>query len=261
MTPTDPPTPTPGAALITGGGSGIGLAIAQALAKAGAPVAISGRREEVLEQAAKEIEGEVLAITGDVSRPADARRMVEETVTRFGGLQTLVNNAAVSRGGPLDAMDDATIDLVVDIDVKGPFYLVREALPHLRAYRNRGGAAVLNISSSVTVMALKNYSVYSAAKAAVDMMTRCLALELATDRIRVNAILPGVVETPIFETMMPKEDVAGFLEGFHDAVPLGRPGRPQDVARIAAMLCSPEAEWITGALVPVDGGLSLGPNA
>ena len=249
-----------GPALVTGGGSGIGLAIAQALAKAGAPVAISGRRADVLERACSEIDGDTLAITGDVSKPSDARRMVEETVARFGGLQTLVNNAAVSRGGPIEAMTDDTIDLVLDIDVKGPFYLTREALPHLRAHRDAGGAAVLNISSSVTAMALKNYSLYSAAKAALDMMTRCLALELAADRVRVNAILPGVVETPIFETMMPKEDVAGFLAGFDEAVPLGRPGKPEDVARVAALLCGPDSEWITGALIPVDGGLSLGPN-
>ena len=248
-------------ALITGGSSGIGLAIARSLLESGCKVAISGRRQTALDTAAQSLGAGTLTIAGDISNPKDASRMVSETVSEFGGLHVLVNNAAVSRGGPIETMDDATIDLIVNIDVKGPFYLVREALPHLRKHRESGTAAILNISSSVTAMALKNYSLYSAAKAAVDMMTRCLALELAADRIRVNAILPGVVETPIFETMMPKEQIRGFLDGFQDIAPLGRAGRPEDVARIATTLCDPANDWLTGALVPVDGGLGLGPNS
>ena len=247
-------------ALVTGGGSGIGLAIAQALARQGCRVAISGRRAPLLEQAAEEIEADTLTVSGDVSRPSDARAMVERTVDHFGSLHVVVNNAAISRGGPVEELDDDTVDQLIDIDVKGPFHVVRAAVPHLRRHHDEGTAAILNVSSSVTRMALKNYALYSAAKAAVDMMTRCLALELAADRIRVNAVLPGVVETPIFETMMPKDQVEGFLEGFYEATPLGRPGKPRDVARIAAILCDPASDWITGALVPVDGGISLGPN-
>lgn len=256
----DSPTSEPRVALVTGGGTGIGLAIAQALHQDGCRVAISGRREDVLRDAASRIGRGTCVITGDVSVPSEASRMVTETVSHFGGLHVLVNNAAVSRGGPIASMDDSTIDLVLDVDVKGPFYLIREALPHMIEHRNSGTAAILNISSSVTSMALKNYSLYSAAKAAIDQMTRCLALELAVHRIRVNAILPGVVETPIFETMMPKEQIRDFLDSFHTEVPLGRTGRPEDVARVARMLCDPENDWLTGALVPVDGGLGLGPN-
>ena len=134
---------------------------------------------------------------------------------------------------------------------------MRAALPHLREQAERG-SSILNISSNATLLALPNYSVYSAAKAGIDTLTRCLALELAADRIRVNAICPGVVETPIFETMMPAQDAKAFLSGFGEAVPLGRIGRPEDIARMAATLCDPTNDWVTGVVMPVDGGLSLG---
>lgn len=244
-------------ALVTGGGSGIGLAIAQALHLQGCRIAISGRREHLLTAAATEIGPGTVTIPGDVSVPADARRMVSDTVDKLGHLHVLVNNAAISRTGPVGDLDDETIDRVLDIDVKGPFYLVRAALPHLRKHRAEGTAAILNVGSSVTSKPLRDYALYSAAKAAVDMMTRCLALELAADRIRVNAVLPGIVETPIFETMMPRAEIEGYLARFREQIPLGRAGRPDDVGRVAAMLCDPANDWLTGALVPIDGGLGL----
>ena len=117
---------------------------------------------------------------------------------------------------------------------------------------------VRNISTNVTQSVVPGYSVYAAAKAGLDTLTRYLALELAPKRIRVNAILPGVVETPIFETLMPEEAVGGFLSGFGPQVPLGRVGQPADIARIAVALCSADNNWVTGALVPVDGGSALG---
>ncbi|MDX1384749.1 MAG: glucose 1-dehydrogenase, partial [Thermoanaerobaculia bacterium] len=248
------------AALISGGGTGIGYEIARRLGRAGAAVAIAGRRREVVAAAAAELEEagcRALAVRGDVSVPGDCRRMVAETVAAFDGLDILVNNAAVYRGGALAEVADDEIDAVVDIDLKGPIRLSQAALPILRAGSGERSTAILNVSSSVTISPVPGLSVYAAAKAGLEMLTRSWALELAADRIRVNAIAAGVVRTPIFETVMPAADVAGFLDGFAASVPLGRVGEPDDVARLALFLCSPAAEWLTGAIVPLDGGSSL----
>ena len=247
-------------ALVTGGGSGIGLAIAHALAETGVAVALSGRRADVLDRAVEKIRdtgGRALAVAGNVCSPKDAERMVAETVAGLGSLHILINNAGIARGGALDEMSAEDLDAVIDIDLKGPMHMVRAALPELRKHRGEERAAVVNISSSVTLSPVPNFSVYSAAKAGLEMLTRCLALDLAKDRIRVNAIAPGVVETPIFETMMPAKAVSRAMKQFAESTPLGRVGQPSDVARLALFLAGPQSAWITGAIIPADGGLSL----
>lgn len=252
--------PEKSVALITGGGSGIGLAIAHALAAAGVAVALTGRRAEVLESAIEGIRrsgGRAVAVAGDVCSSGDAARMVAETVAGLGGLHILINNAGIARGGPLDQMSAEDLDAVIDIDLKGPMHMIRAALPELRKSRDEERAAIVNISSSVTLNPAPNFSVYSAAKAGLEMLTRCLALDLAKDRIRVNAIAPGVVETPIFETMMPAKAVSRAMRQFAESTPLGRVGKPTDIARLAVFLAGPQSAWITGAIVPADGGLSL----
>ena len=247
-------------ALVTGGGSGIGRAIAESLAAAGAAVVVTGRRKKVVEESARAIEdrgGRARGVAGDVSRQEDAHRMVEETVEAFGGLHILVNNAGVARAGALENTSAEAVDLVIDVDLKGPIHITAAALPHLRQHKDSGGAAVINISSSVTHHPVPNFSVYSAAKAGLEMLTRCWARDWSEDRIRVNAIAPGVVETPIFETMMPKEATTRALEHFAELTPLGRVGQPADVARLALFLAQPKSSWLTGAVIPLDGGLSL----
>jgi NAD(P)-dependent dehydrogenase (short-subunit alcohol dehydrogenase family) len=248
-------------ALVSGGGTGIGEAIARALVRAGAAVAISGRRREVIEAAAAAIApeagGGVLAITGDVAWRPDCERMVADTVARFGRLDILVNNAGVSRGGPLAAMPEEAVHQVIDVDLKGPIFLTQAALAELQRDREERRASILNISSSVTLHPVPNFSVYSAAKAGLDMLTRCWAIELAPARIRVNAICPGIVRTPVFETMLPSDAIAAHLAHFTELTPLGRIGTAADVARLALFLSSPASEWTTGAVIPLDGGLSL----
>lgn len=248
-------------ALITGAGTGIGKGIAEAFAEAGARVVLTGRREGKIDEvvtALRENGADAHAVAGDVSKRDDAQRMVDETVKALGGLDILVNNAGIARFGELDDTSDENIDAIVDIDLKGPLYLCKAALPHLRGREEGDEASILNISTSATLMAVKSFSVYSAAKAGMNMFTQCLALDLGSTRIRVNAILPGVVETPLFQTVMPKAAVRKAMEDFAPKHPLGRVGRPEDIAQAAVFLSSPAASWITGALIPVDGGLSLG---
>lgn len=250
-------------ALVTGGGSGIGEGIARRLARAGAAVAISGRRPDTLETVATSIAsagGQALAVPGDVRKPSDLARMVDETVQAFGALHILVNNAGIARGGPLAAMSDDDIEATIDIDLKGPIHALRAALPQLRRHKDAGGASVINISSSVTQAVLKDYSVYSAAKAGLDQLTRCWALDFANERIRVNAICPGIVETPIFETVMSEGDAMKFLRSSASTTPLGRVGTPTDIAELALFLASDKSAWMTGSVITLDGGISLAGN-
>lgn len=248
-------------ALISGGGTGIGLGIARAFVREGAKVALTGRRLEKLAEAVAELEragGSARAVAGDVSNPADAARMVAETVQAFGKLTILVNNAGVANFGKLEDTPGDAIERMIDIDLKGPLYLSKAALPELRKQAGAGGASILNISSSVTSLAVRAFAVYSAAKAGLDQLTRCLALDHAAEGIRVNGILPGMVETPIFETAMPKAAVKPMLESGAKMHPLGRIGSVEDIAEMAVFLSSPAAAWITGARVNVDGGIGLG---
>jgi 3-oxoacyl-[acyl-carrier protein] reductase len=247
-------------ALVTGGGTGIGKGIAKALAGAGAAVALAGRRHEVIAAAAEEIReegGEAIAVQADVAQEDDAERLVAAVAEKLGALHVLVNNAGIARVGPLAEMTSESIDAVIDVDLKGPIWMIRAALPELSRHRESGRASVINVSSSVTLNVVPNYSVYSAAKAGVDMLTRCLARDLAPMRIRVNAINPGVVETPIFSTMLPENAVGRAMRSAAELTPLGRIGLPADVAGLALFLAGPASSWMTGAVIALDGGISL----
>lgn len=248
-------------ALITGAGSGIGQGIAEAFAREGAVVALAGRtlgKVEAVAEALRKTGLSARAFEADVSKSEDCTRLVRQTIERFGALHLLVNNAGVAKAKPLVDTSDEEVDALIDIDLKGPIFLTKAAVPHLQKQKDSGGAAILNISSSVTLIAVRNFSVYAAAKAGLDQLTRCLALDLAADRIRVNAICPGVVETPIFATMMPKAAVPKAMASLATKHPLGRVGQPADIAAAALYLCSPAASWVTGVVMPVDGGISLG---
>ncbi len=180
-------------ALITGGGTGIGKGIALAFAREGAAVAITGRRKEPLEQTVAEIEklgSKAVAISGDISSAEDCQNMIINCVMQLGGLTILVNNAGVARFGALDQTSDEDIATMVDTNLRGAMFMTKYAIPELIKHATAGGASVLNIGTSAALTAVKNFSVYSSSKAALHEFTRCMALELSENRVRVNLIDP-----------------------------------------------------------------------
>lgn len=240
-------------ALVTGGSSGLGRAIAQAFVAAGAKVVVTGRRERELAEAAEAVGA--VAVTGDARDPVAAERAVAVCRERFGGLTTLVNNAGVIGNGTVEQTPREEWDRIVSISVQGTFETTRAAIPALRAAGR--GASVLNFSSVAGNRPFAGLTAYCTAKAAVEMMTRCLALELAPDGVRVNAMAPGVIVTNLHTVTHAIADYPAFLERSKTTHPLGFVGAPEDAANLALFLCSDAARWITGAIVPLDGGRAL----
>lgn len=245
---------------ITGGGTGIGRGLALAFARAGSNVAICGRRKDKLEETVAEIVkagGKAIGVAGNVAKPDDCHSMILECTLKLGGVHILINNAGIARFGALDQSPDEDIAAMIDINLKGVMLMTKYALPELMKNAPSGKCSILNIGTSAALNAIKNFSVYSSAKAGMIHFTRCMAIELAEHKIRVNCINPGVVETPIFDTMMPAAAVKAAMENFTKQTPLGRVGQPADIAEAALYLCSPQAQWVTGSLLTVDGGISL----
>lgn len=243
------------AALVTGGGSGIGLATARLLLADGASVMIAGRDSAKLKAAAGELgntDGRLKIMPGDVSREGNASKLVGEALNAFGRLDILVNNAGVFRGGSLLDMEEEDFDYVVDINLKGAWFMSKFAC---RAMRECGGA-IVNVASFLAVRGVKGLpsSAYSAAKAGLLGLTKALAVELAPHQIRVNAVLPAVVRTPILNYLADSQEVEKLLEQWKKVHPLGRVGEAEDVARAIVFLARPENNWITGVELPVDGG-------
>ena len=241
-------------ALVTGGSRGIGKMIAAGYVEAGAKVYISSRKADVLDEVAAELsaKGECIAIAADLSREDECRRLAEELGEREERLDILVNNAGATWGTPLEQFDDAAWDRVLSLNVKGVFHLTKFLVPLLdAAATDEEPARVINIGSidGIHVPLLETYS-YSASKAAVHQLTRHLAKRLAP-RITVNAIAPGP-----FESKM----MAATLDAFGDQIaanaPMKRIGRPDDMAGAAIFLASRAGSYLTGAVIPVDGGIA-----
>ena len=247
-------------ALITGGGTGIGRSAAESLVALGAKVVINGRREDILTQAQSQIDAsgkKVTAVAGDIANPVTSRRMIEAAVKHFGGVDILINNAGIFKPTPFLEHTADEVNAYLDIILKGTFFASQAAIP---AMQQRGGGAIVNVGSmwATQAIGLTPSSAYSAAKAGVHALTRNLAIEFAKDRIRVNTVAPAVVETPVFSTFLTREQIAEVLPTFNAFHPLGRNGQPRDVEAAILFLASDEAAWITGALLPVDGGVTAG---
>lgn len=242
--------------LITGGNRGIGLATARLFAQAGARVAIIGRDADAGKAALRTLR-DALFIQADVTRAADCQRAVDETARAFGALHILFNNAGIIlRNRNVEATTEAEWDATLDTNVKSVFLMSRAALPHLRA---AGGGAIINTASYVGLVGFPGLAAYAASKGAVVNLTRAMALDHAPENIRVNCICPGSVETDmIHHAWELYGDVTQAARVWADKHPLKRIASPEEIARVVLFLASDAASFITGAALPVDGGITAG---
>ncbi|MEV5380799.1 glucose 1-dehydrogenase [Streptomyces nondiastaticus] len=242
--------------LVTGGGTGIGQAIALAFAREGARVVVAGRREEPLKETVAYVEaegGEAVAVTADVTRSEDVRALVEQAVARFGSLDVAVNNVglAVPPAKVADVPEEDW-DRIVETNLKGVWLSMKHEIGHMRAH---GGGAIVNIASNVGAHRRKpGFGAYTATKAAVSALTRNAALDHIGEGVRINAVSPGPVETPM--SSRPGESSLDKAERMRREVPAGRAGTPDEIAAAVLHLASDEAGYTVGADLVLDGGVT-----
>jgi NAD(P)-dependent dehydrogenase (short-subunit alcohol dehydrogenase family) len=240
-------------ALVTGGTTGIGFATARLLHEQGYAVVTTGRDPERIALAKESLPKDVVVIRADARVISDTQSVADELRVRFGRLDALFLNAGVGPMQPVEAVTEAAYDDNFAVNVKGQFFTLQKVLPLMRA----GGAVVL-MSALGVYLGVTNYSVATATRGAMLAMVAPLAVELAPRRIRVNAVLPGAIETPAFAKLgLTPEQLGAFAEWLQPRLLVGRPGTADDVARVVAFLVSPAAAYVNGTCLPIDGGMGV----
>jgi 3-oxoacyl-[acyl-carrier protein] reductase len=238
-------------AVVTGAGGGFGEGIARLFAREGAKLVVADINPAAAEKVAAELGA--VAIAGDVSQGADVQAMVDAAVKQLGGLDIVVNNAGTThRNQPLLGVDEATFDRVYAVNVKSIYWMTQSAVPVLRA-QGRGGS-MINISSTAGIRPRPGLVWYNGTKGAVNTMTQCMAIELAPDNIRVNAVCPVLGATGLTELFLGQPNSPEIREKFLATIPLGRMSTPADIANACLWLAEDSSSFITGVLLPVDGG-------
>lgn len=238
-------------AIVTGAGSGIGRACAIALAREGAKVVLVGRRKDRLDETARHID-DALVFAADVCQKDDILRVITNAADRFGSIEVLLNNAGVLYPGSAEQITEQQWDETFNTNVRGLWLFSRAVLPYMR---EAGSGSIVNMASVLGINGARTRAAYAASKGAVVMLTKSMALDHAHENIRVNAICPGFVETELTAAVLSKAADPEAVRRERLAVhPMGRFGKPDDIAGMAVYLASDESSWITGAVFPVDGG-------
>jgi NAD(P)-dependent dehydrogenase (short-subunit alcohol dehydrogenase family) len=245
-------------AIITGATDGIGKAIAATFAKEDGKVMMVARDVAKGQAAMKEVGalGEAVYFKADVSDSSQVRKMVEATLEKYGRIDILVNNAAVCPPGTVVTTSEETWDYIIDVNMKGTFLCCKYAIPNME---KNGGGSIVNIGSINSLMAMENEAAYDASKGGVLMLTKAIALDFAKAKIRANCILPGAIETAMLRgSLANSPDPIKAREWITSKHPIGRVGNPEEVAEAALFLASDSSSFITGAVIPVDGGILSG---
>ena len=241
--------------IVTGGASGIGKATAKQFASEGADVVIADVNPDgqaVAQQISQETQKSISFVQADVSKADDAERIIQETLRRHGRLDILHNNAGILVVGDVTTIPEADWNRCIDINLKSVYLVSRYAIP---AMQQTGGGVIINTASTAGMSGGGGYSVYGASKAAIILLTQCMALDFATHNIRVNAVCPGPTATPMI--LSPDTDRESALERWAKELPIGRAGEPIDTAKAVAYLASDDASFVTGSAFVVDGGRLL----
>ena len=237
-------------AIITGGGTGIGLATAHAFCKEGAKVILFGRRKEKLEKAVEKLGGSAIIVQGDMTNNNDLDKLINETLHNFKKIDILVNNAGLFNGSPLHEISDSQWDEIMDINIRSVFQLTRRVLPAMLSQKY---GSIIHISSILGLIAVPQVAAYNVSKGALNQFSRSIAVEYGASGIRSNAICPGLIATDMTADLMKDADL---MKEWSKEYPIGRFGKPEDVANACLYLASDESSFVTGITLPVDGGFT-----
>ncbi|MCH2605730.1 MAG: SDR family oxidoreductase [Nitrospinales bacterium] len=237
-------------AIITGGGTGIGLATARAFCQEGAKVILFGRRKEKLEKAVEKLGGSAIIVQGDMTNNNDLDKLINETLHNFKKIDILVNNAGLFNGSPLHEISDSQWDEIMDINIRSVFQLTRRVLPVMLSQKY---GSIIHISSILGLIAVPQVAAYNVSKGALNQFSRSIAVEYGSSGIRSNSICPGLIATDMTADLMKDADL---MKEWSKEYPIGRFGKPEDVANACLYLASDESSFVTGITLPVDGGFT-----